>query len=87
MKLTPQQDKILKYAQANGDRITSKQVQEAFSDRYYRNADQYLGAILSRMVKAGLLTRERPGVFTVGNGKGEKRSLSKPVPGELSLFE
>lgn len=87
MKLTPQQDKILRFAQANGNRITSKQAQENFSERYYMNTDAHLGAILSRMVKAGLLTREKRGVFTVGNGGPEKRSLEKPIPGELPLFE
>ena len=85
MAITPQQREILDFALANDNRITSKQVQDNFSGRYYMNADGHLGAILSRMVKAGLLTREKPGVFTVGNG--EKRSLEKPIPGELSLFE
>ena len=86
MAITPKQREILQFAQANGNRITSKQVQDSFSHWYYMNADTHLGAILSRMVSAGLLTREKKGIFTVGNGKVE-RSLEKPIPGELSLFE
>lgn len=84
MSLTPQQADIIKLAQANAGRLTSKQVIDEFGDKYFHNGPKYLGLILARMVESGLLTRGKKGVFVIGKGKGAKESAES---GQVSLFE
>lgn len=83
MSLTPQQSDIIKLAQANDGRLTSKQVVEKFGDQYFHNGPKYLGLILARMVESGLLSKEKKGVFVIGKGKGTKESAGS---GQVSLF-
>ncbi len=70
-----------------GGTITKAEAVALIGDRYYRHADKYVGDILSRMVDAGMLTRVKPGVFTIGNGKAKVKA--KPEggdDGQSSLF-
>ena len=47
-----------------GQEMTKQQVIDSgVCGSYYYNAEKYVGEILSRMVKAGLLERTRQGVF------------------------
>lgn len=63
MKLTPKQRKIYQFAKANGG-ITKAQAMGLIDD-HYCNGDKHVGAVLSRMVKAGILERVKPGVFNL----------------------
>ena len=66
MALTGHQKQIIRDAQERGGRITKKEIVKMYGRCYYHNGAFHLGNILSRMVKSGLLIREKPGVFTVG---------------------
>lgn len=85
MALTPQQTQILKDAQANGGTITKKEVVAMYGRCYYHNGAKHLGDILSRMVKGGLLIREKPGVFKVW--KGTKNKPATIAESQQTLFE
>lgn len=82
--MTQQQRNILRAAAANGGTITKREVAD-MSGSYFCNADKHLGAILSRMVKSGLLKRIRPGVFEIGSGK-KSVSVTQETK-EPTLFE
>ena len=73
MKITDSQQKIIALAKSNGGSVTKQQVVEYFGQNYYCGESNHLGAMLSRMVNAGLLVREKKGSFTIGSGK-------KPAP-------
>ena len=66
MAFTPQQTQILKDANERGGTITKKEIVEMYGRAYWHNGAKHLGDILSRMVKANLLKRVKPGVFEVG---------------------
>lgn len=86
MALTPQQQQILKDAQERGGTITKKEIVEMYGGQYHCGADNHLGAMLSRMVKSGLLIREKPGVFIVGAGKKNKPATIIEVENQTTLF-
>lgn len=85
MALTEQQRAILQDANHNGGTITKKQVVESYRHCYFHNGAKHLGDILSRMVKSGLLIREKPGVFKMG--KGNKNKPATIPENQQSLFE
>ena len=68
-----------------GGSVTKKQVVSAFGRQYYCHGDKHVGDRLSRMVKANLLVRVKPGVFEIGNGKKSKPSTI--TEGQATLFE
>jgi hypothetical protein len=84
MALTEQQRTILNAAQERGGRIEKKEIVEMYGRCYFHNGAKHLGDILSRMVKSGLLVREKPGVFTVGKGKKNKPAVI--VGNQTELF-
>lgn len=86
MALTPQQTQILKDAQERGGTITKKEIVEMYEHLYFCNGDKHLGDILSRMVKSGLLIREKPGVFKVGKGKKKKPATIVEIESQTKLF-
>ena len=63
--MTEAQRTILSIARSQGGNITKAQAVAALGGNYYSGADNHVGAILSRMVNAGLLERITPGVFRV----------------------
>jgi hypothetical protein len=65
MALSDKQKKVLAFCQANGGKITKQQAMSII-DTSYRNGEKYVGEVLSRMVNAGLLIREKPGHFKIG---------------------
>lgn len=83
--MTQQQKQIIRAAQERGGRITKKEVVEMFGGNYYCNAAFHVGNILSRMVNAGLLVREKPGIFVIGSGK-EKQVRSEVIENQTTLF-
>ena len=84
MALTPQQSQIMKAAQERGGTITKKEILEMYGGHYFCNGAKHVGDILSRMVKSGLLIRERPGVFKIGNGKKSKPAVI--IENQITLF-
>lgn len=77
--MTENQETILNYTKANGGSITKKEAIDLIGDRYYFNADKYVGEVLSRMVKAQFLIRIKPGVFKIGQ-------VHLPNENQISLF-
>lgn len=85
MALSDNQKQVLNIARENGGIVTKKALVERF--RYYNNGEKYVGEILSRMVKQGLLIRDSPGVFKIGPGKKDgKRSSAAFVVAQEELF-
>ena len=75
MALTPHQKAIVSEANRNGGQITKAQAVGLIGGAYYINAETHVGSVLSRMVKAGLLERTRPGVFQVC-GKSRTKDIA-----------
>lgn len=66
MALTPHQKTVMNLLHKNGGIVTKTQVCEVIT--FYCNTEKHVGNILSRMVKANLLKREKPGVFIKSSG-------------------
>lgn len=71
MALTDKQRKVLDYCQSHEGKITKKEAMTLINT-YYANGKKHVGDVLSRMVKAGLLIREKPGHFKMGKGTRNK---------------
>lgn len=82
--MTAKQNTIMRFANANGGKITKSQAVDLIGYAYHCNSEQHVGAILSRMVKHGLLNRVKPGHFEIGMGK--KPVKQKQGTGEPTLF-
>jgi len=77
---------ILQTARQNGGTITKKQATELLKHCYYCHAENYVGPILSTLVRCGQLTRIRPGVFELGDKVQIKPGESQTV-NQGNLFE
>lgn len=86
MTLTPHQRKILALARSNGGTVTKKQVVENFGHRYFCNAEKHVGDCLSRMIKARLLDRLKPGVYAIGAGTKAKPAAAVIIENQKTLF-
>ena len=62
MKPSRKQQAIIRSARMNGF-ITLKEAVHLVGGDVYANADKHTGAILSNMVKRGMLVRVKPGMF------------------------
>lgn len=71
--MTEKQKAVINYCLSHGNRITKKEAMTIIDD-HYANGDKHVGETLSRMVKAGMLIREKPGVFLLGKGKRNNRT-------------
>lgn len=80
MGLTPSQKKVLKLAQDMGGTVVSSTIVEALGGAYFRNPEKYVGDIVSRMVKSGLLIRVKPGVFRLPTADDPKKAKGAMVP-------
>lgn len=81
--MTPEQKKIMAFAQSKGGTFTKSELVEAMGRKYYCNGDKHLGDRLSRMVNANLLKRVKPGVFEVGTGNKSKPATLDKAQTEL----
>ncbi|MCQ4139206.1 type IV toxin-antitoxin system AbiEi family antitoxin domain-containing protein [Chryseobacterium sp. EO14] len=79
--MTDKQKVIFEFVKDNGS-ITKKTAIEKIGNNYFLNADKYVGEVLSRMVKSGLLKRVKKGVFTLGE-RVNKNSIPE---NQLKLF-
>jgi len=77
MALTTYQRAIISEAKRNGGKVTTEQVTALIGGNYFRNERKYVGEALSRMVNAGLLNREKPGVFTLTTEAQKPKSVTK----------
>jgi len=77
MALTTYQKAIISEAKRNGGKVTTEQVTALIGGNYFRNGSKYVDKALSRMVNAGLLHREKPGVFTLPTEPPKPKSVTK----------
>ena len=82
--ITEYQREILALVREKGEATTQDLVDE-FGCRTPYQPRKYVGMAVSRMVKSGLLTRIKPGVFKIGPGKKSKHS--NIAEGQTELFE
>jgi len=80
MGLTHSQKKVLKLAQDMGGTVVSSAIVEALGGAYFHNPEKYVGDIVGRMVKSGLLIRVKPGVFRLPNADDPKKAKPGAVP-------
>ena len=77
------QTEVLNYLRSvPGASIT--EIYQSVSFGYYNNANKHLGALLSRMVKAGKITRIKKGLYSISGATGFKKV--KPTPQQIKLF-
>jgi len=76
MALSEKQRKVIEFCHKNDGKITKKQAMDIIDTHYY-NGEKYVGNVLSRMVNAGLLIREKPGHFRVGKAKDNVNEQTK----------
>lgn len=62
MKLSRKQQSTIRSAKMNGF-ITLKEAVRIVGGDVYANAEKHVGAILSNMVRRGMLVRVKPGTF------------------------
>lgn len=77
MALTTYQRAIISEAKRNGGKVTTEQVSALIGESGYKSQKQQAGEILSRMVNAGLLNREKPGVFALPTESQKPKSVTK----------
>jgi predicted transcriptional regulator of viral defense system len=65
MSIPTNRKAIIELAKENNNTITKKQVVEKLGHTYHYNGDKHLGAILSTMVKNGILERVKKGIFNL----------------------
>lgn len=80
--MTDKQIQVFDYVRSNGQ-ITKQQAVELIGKSYYCNADKHVGDVLSRMVKAGLLKRIKPGLFELG----DRTNKTAAPENQLDLFK
>ena len=82
MKPSDGQKQIVSFVCERGGQATFAEICNRFSREYYLHGEKHVSHRLSRMVKQGLLTRIKKGVYAVGGAKKTK----EPPPGTLTLF-
>jgi len=76
---------ILQAARNNGGTITKKEAVELLKHCYYMHAANYVGPILSTLVRRGQLTRIKPGFFELG-GKVQSKNKAVEAINQPTLF-
>lgn len=82
--MTPEQQEIYQFVSEKGGTATRREIVSDLKRCYYVNGEKHVSDRLSRMVKAGFLKRDKPGVYSLGVGKKHR-----PVPvdaNQTSLF-
>jgi hypothetical protein len=86
MSLTKNQKAILEMAQAKGGQFTKQDAVATIGAKYYANEDKHVGTVLSRMVTAGLLIREKPGHYRLTPSQAQKTKPTDTDHSQLNLF-
>ena len=66
--MTPEQKQILQIVHAYGADCPKSHLVEKIGWQYYANGEKHVGDRISRMVKANMLIRAKPGLYRVGTG-------------------
>jgi len=81
--MTDKQKIVFEYVRENGI-ITNDKADKLIGGTYYHNSRKYVGEVLSRMVKSGLLLRVKKGIYKLGYRTNKKPDA---VPeNQLQLF-
>lgn len=81
--MTEKQKAVVNFCLQNNNRITKKEAMTIIND-HYCNGAKHVGEVLSRMVKTGMLIREKPGVFILG--KGKRSNPTKVYDNQPTIF-
>ena len=82
--LSPKQKAIIKLMQDNDGKTTKAEAVILLQSQYYCNAEKYVGDILSRMVRIGLIDRVKNGVFEIS--KKTRNNGAEIDPKQLNLL-
>jgi predicted transcriptional regulator of viral defense system len=82
--MSNKQKEILKLFSPRGLVVSKKDIVTVYGSSYYCNAEKYIGEILSRMVKNGMLERVKPGFFKLGPGPEKKKVVEDK--NQMTLF-
>jgi hypothetical protein len=82
--MTPNQAKVIKALKEKGEPMTKRELIEATGIFYYASTDKHFGAILTRMVNAGLIHRPSRGVYQIGPDKNNPQDSN---PNQRGLFD
>lgn len=81
--MTPKQKIIVEFCLSNNNACTKKDAMNLI-DTHYCNGEKHVGEVLSRMVKAGILVRIKPGYFKLGTGVKKVKNVHNP--NQTNLF-
>jgi predicted transcriptional regulator of viral defense system len=81
------QNAILNFARSNNCEITKKKAVELIGHHYYCSKEKYVGEVLSRMVKKGLLNRIKPGVFEINLSFTKIHTAPVVIDNQLYILE
>lgn len=84
MALSHKQGLIVAFMRGK-ESVTKKEITEKYGFWYYTNEAFHIGALLSNMVKRGILIRIKKGVFKIGKNSGNT-DLSLNNPNQTDLF-
>lgn len=83
--MSPKQKTIILFAHKNDGYISKQEAVEQIGGFYYNNADKYVGEVLSRMVKAGILVRFKIGHYKLNDTFDSKQPTAFVHPNQLLL--
>ena len=85
MKLSPKQFEIVNYLIINGTK-SKKELMAALHVQgwYYCNESKHFGEVISRLVKAGHIKREKKGLYSINDNRKIKRDIPE---NQIDLFD
>lgn len=85
-KITERQSKILNFIKSHESiEVKRSEIISEFEHWYYCNGSKHISDILHRMIKNGLLKKERSGYYMIGNGKNNKH-IQNHNPNQTKLL-
>ncbi len=87
--LSPKQRDILKLFRPGFEVTKQTVIDSGYAGSYYHNGAKYIGEILGRMVRQGLIERVKPGVFRLPDKPPVKQTYIKAETADdkqLTLF-
>ena len=84
--MTDKRKILLDHANANGGQITTQEANNLLKHRYYHNHEHYVSDILSRLVKSGVLIREKKGHYVINWDNRLKAKYAGVPESQAKLF-